>query len=149
MGARKTATAVAKAKVRALRAQLELLTRPGSLLGRPFELVEGVKALRAVLRRMRWDGQGGYVGYEGNGRWSFISTGLGQVTPEELNALFRLAGIEPDEIVSLGDCSKCANGEVVHGRRQERGYREPCLTCKRPRMSNFVPLERVKRKAPA
>jgi hypothetical protein len=105
---------------------------------------KGIAALRAVLQRMRWDDQGGYPGRSG-GEWTFVSTDLSRVTPKELDALFALAGIEPDEIVSRGKCSKCAHAE--DGR--ERGYREPCLSCTRPLMSNFVPRESVARRAKA
>lgn len=96
----------------------------------------GLDALRAVLRRLRWDNQGGYPGYEGDGKWSFVTTGLPQTTPDELNQLFALAGIEPDVIMSLGHCEDCAHS--VDG--QERGYKQPCSGCLRPLMSNFVQL---------
>ena len=43
----------------------------------------GMEMLRTVLRRLRWDDQGGYPGYRGNGRWDFVTAGLPQVTPEE------------------------------------------------------------------
>lgn len=94
---------------------------------------ENLAALRSVLSRMRWHDQGGFSGYVGNREWSFVSTGLPQTGPDELNALMDLAGIIPDKIVSLGDCSDCFHSE--NGR--EKGYRQPCLSCKRPRMSNF------------
>lgn len=100
----------------------------------------GIELLRTVLQRLRWDDQGGYPGRV-NGRWHFVSTGLPQVTPEELDALFSFAGIVPDEIQSLGECRQCKHAVNGH----EQGYRGPCLTCKRPKMSNFVPLRRKKR----
>ncbi len=97
----------------------------------------GLAVLRDVLKRMRWDDQGGYVGYEGDGKWSFVSTSLPSVTSEELNALFDLVGIKPDVIEPLGECKNCAH--ALNGRGQ--GYKGPCLTCKCPRMSNFVQLK--------
>jgi hypothetical protein len=101
-----------------------------------------LELLAKVLRRLRWDDQGGYVGYRGDGKWDFVSVGL-QAEPKELTALFRLAGVVPDVIVSLGGCSDCAH--AINGR--EQGYRGPCLTCKRPKMSNFVPAEKLKKRA--
>lgn len=95
-------------------------------------------ALRRVLTRMRWDDQGGYPGLI-DGKWNFVTTGLPQTTPEELDALFALAGIVPDEIVTKGHCEDCAH--AVNGR--ERGYSGPCSPCKRPQMSNFVPVRRL------
>jgi hypothetical protein len=100
-----------------------------------------IDELRTALRRLRWDDQDGYPGYHGNGRWDFVSTGL-PVTPDELNALFELAGIVPDVIVPLGHCEDCLH--AVNGR--ERGYVEPCGSCKRPRMSNFVPVAAAHRR---
>lgn len=72
------------------------------------ETEQSAKAvLQRVLLRLRWDDQGGYVGYEGDGKWNFISTSLPQVTTKELNTLMWLAGIVPDVIEPLGDCSDC------------------------------------------
>ena len=104
----------------------------------------GLTALRNILKRKRWDEQGGYSGYKGEGKWDFISTGLPQVSPQELNELFALVGLEPDVIIPLGDCEDCAHSK--NGR--EQGYHGPCSPCKRPRMSNFTPIKlRVKRVA--
>jgi hypothetical protein len=109
------------------------------------ELEERISVLREILRRMRWHDQGGYPGLH-DGKWSFISTSLPQTTPEELDELFKLVGITPDEIESLGPCEECANAqEYEDGTRSERGYEEPCSTCKRPRHSNFVPMEKITR----
>ena len=94
---------------------------------------KGLAALRDILKRMRWDDQGGYPSYYGNGRWGFVTTGLPQTTPDELNTLFAMVGVVPDKIESLGDCRDCAHSIGGH----ERGYVRPCLDCKRPRMSNF------------
>ncbi len=94
----------------------------------------GLAALRRVLRGLRWNDQGGYPGYRGRGKWDFVSTGLPQTTPEDLNALFALANIKPDVIISRGDCKHCANSK--NGR--EQGYStRACFSCKKPRMSNF------------
>jgi hypothetical protein len=95
----------------------------------------GMVALRAVLKRMRSDDQGGYISYGGDGKWHFVTAGLPQTTPEELNALFALAGIEPDVIIPKGACADCKFAR--DGR--ERGYESPCLGCKRPYHSNFEP----------
>ncbi len=101
-------------------------------------LARGTAALRAILKRKRDDKQGGYHGRE-NGKWDFISSGLSGISPEEMDALFALAGIVPDEIVSKGDCKDCAAGPA------DLGWDEPCVSCSRPSMSNFVPLARVGR----
>lgn len=92
--------------------------------------------LATVLRRLRWDDQGGYPSYYGDDRWGFVSTGLPQTTPDELNALFRLAGVVPDEIVPLGSCDTC----VFSREGRERGYEQPCGPCKRPLHSKWKPL---------
>lgn len=93
--------------------------------------------LRAIMERENdWCGQGGASSYLGGGRWAFTETSI-NVTPDELNALFRLAGVEPREIQSLGTCADCAN--AINGR--ERGYKAPCLDCCRPIMSNFRPKQ--------
>ena len=102
---------------------------------------KGMTVLRTVLRRMRSDEQGGYPSYDGNGKWSFISTGMAQVTGDELNVLFAFAGIEPDEIVCRGPCEECVFA-TEEGR--ERGYEQPCCKCMRPSHSNFVPITRAR-----
>lgn len=102
-------------------------------------LTKGLAALRRVLRAMRWHDQGGYVSRD-NGKWSFVSTGLPQTTPEELDALFAMAGIEPDEIVVKGACFHCKH---ARDDGSERGYENPCSPCKRPYHSNFVPADRI------
>lgn len=102
-------------------------------------LAKGVATLRRLLRAMRWDDQGGYSSRQ-NGKWLFISTGLPQTTPEDLDELFALAGIEPDEVVPKGNCFHCKHARE-DGR--ERGYDQPCCTCTRPYHSNFVPANRV------
>lgn len=99
--------------------------------------MSGIEALRNVLLRMRNDKQHGYMSYNGNGEWSFVSTGLPQTSPEELNALFELAGIEPDVIKTIGDCEDCAFS--VNGR--DGGYAAHCCDCLHPMMSNFVARE--------
>lgn len=98
------------------------------------------ETLRAVLRRMRWDEQGGYPGRK-DGKWLFEAVQL-TLKPEELDVLFEAAGVVPDEIQSLGKCSDCAN--AVNGR--ERGYEQPCASCNRPMMSAFVPVKKAVRR---
>ncbi len=108
-------------------------------------LARGTAALRAILKRKRDDKQGGYHGRE-NGKWDFISSGLSGISPEEMDALFALAGIVPDEIVSKGDCKDCKHAVKKHNRWGEQGYEGPCLSCARPQMSNFVPCSKLDRK---
>lgn len=98
----------------------------------------GITALRTILWRGRWHDQGGYAG-RCNGEWQFITGGVGHATPEEMDALFDLAGLEPEEIESMGSCRYCKFAVVneKNGRVGERGYVDPCLSCKRPRMSHF------------
>jgi hypothetical protein len=99
---------------------------------------KAIRVLGVILQRMRWDDQGGYP-HRHDGAWTFVSTGLPQTTPEELDILFAGCGIEPDEIESLGPCAECAHARVLaSGERVERGYQKPCLGCLRPRHSNFV-----------
>jgi hypothetical protein len=103
-------------------------------------LKKGLEALRAVLRRMRWNDQGGYPDWY-KGKWNIISTGLPQTYPKELNALFAMAGIVPDEIQPLGYCDTCKFS--INGR--ERGYIRPCLICMRPKMSEFKPKPKARK----
>lgn len=107
--------------------------------------------LRRVLKRLRWDDQGGYPGYRGDGKWAFVSVGLPQVDADELNALLEFAGIVPDEIVPLGSCADCKFA-IIYERgtpAQERGYRSPCVGCMRPRHDRFVPCENPRAKCKA
>jgi hypothetical protein len=109
------------------------------LFSDPNPTLENLEVLRTVLLRLRNDDQGGFNCYragvqELGGHWMFVSTALPQTTPDELDALMDLAGIIPDEIVPIGHCYKCKFSNE-HG--NERGYKEPCLTCKHPLMSNF------------
>lgn len=108
-----------------------------NLLSNQDDLAEGLLVLRKILRVMRWHDQGGYVGLD-DGEWGFISTSIPGVEPKDLNTLFKLAGIEPDEIVPKGDCVDCKFSE--DGR--ERGYKQPCVHCSRPYHSHFVPLRK-------
>lgn len=75
---------------------------------------------------------------DGSGKWLFNTTSLGGITPKQLDALYRMAGLERREIIPLGRCSDCAHSRA-NGR--EQGYQGPCLSCSRPRMSNFVRKE--------
>jgi len=102
---------------------------------------EAKELVGTILKRMRWDSQDGYPCYRGDGRWDFVSMGLPQVSPEELNKLFEFAGIEPDIIVPKGVCSECGNSiKTDRGERVEQGYSGYCRTCNRPRMSNWRPI---------
>ncbi len=105
---------------------------------------EGLAVLRAVLQRMRNEKQDGYTDCK-NGKFSgtarFISCGLPQATPEELDALFALAGIVPDAIESNGSCSTCVYGDARGG---NQGWDAPCCSCAHPKMTNFVALASVK-----
>jgi len=92
----------------------------------------GIEALQAVLKRMWARDQGGIICYEGDGEWGVTAHGL-TATPEELTALFELAGLEPQAIEVLGRCEDCVH--AVDG--LERGYTDPCLGCLRPRHSLF------------
>lgn len=101
-----------------------------------------VEAAREILRKrfveMRRDDQDGYGLYRGNGVWDLQTMGLPAVTPDELNVLFDFVGVEPDPIIPLGVCRLCNHAhETYDGRFVEKGYEEPCRSCKRPRMSNF------------
>jgi len=91
--------------------------------------------LRDILLHGRWDDQGGDVGYNGDGEWAFVSSSL-SVKPEQLNALYEFAGIEPHQIVSAGSCKDCKWSD---SKGESRGYAQPCLSCLLPRMSNFEP----------
>lgn len=93
-----------------------------------------LELLARVLLRLRWDEQGGFVSRNKRG-WDFVTGGLPQVTPKEMDELFKLAGVVPDEIISAGPCSGCAFS--LDGR--ERGYDHPCGGCKRPLHSRFKP----------
>ncbi len=96
---------------------------------------KGMIILREILLSMRWDNQDGYCDYMGDGKWAFITTSLPQITPEQLNDLFEFAGIIPDVIIPLGQCVDCIH--AIDGR--ERGYKPPCLFCKRLVYSRFIP----------
>lgn len=94
-------------------------------------------ALRDGLRALRWDTQGGYPGRRGDG-WDFA--GLSVVfTPDQLDALFALAGLVADEIKPVGPCQDCVNAD--DGR--ERGWAPPCRSCEHPFHSNFVPVRQL------
>lgn len=100
------------------------------------QIEKGLSVLKTVLLRMRWDDQGGFSS-RSDGEWMFASAGLPQVSPDELDALMDAVGIIPDEIQSKGSCQECKHAINGH----ERGYVRPCLDCKRPLMSNFVPAK--------
>jgi len=117
---------------------------PSTVTDDPRVVAEARKIVRRLMLAMRWDDQGGYSSLY-NGKWSFISTSLPQTLTAELDALMKFAGVVPDEIQPKGDCKDCEHAE--NGR--ERGYVRPCLDCKRPYHSNFVPLKRVAKKRKA
>lgn len=105
----------------------------------------GRTTLRRVLRRMRKDDQGGYADVRGGkfaGVACFVTSGLPQATPAELDDLFALAGVVPEAIEVLGDCGGCVYGNATGG---DLGWSEPCCSCSRPQMKNFVPLAAVTR----
>lgn len=109
------------------------------------EVREARDVIRKALVDMRWDQQGGYSGlYKGN--WNFISSGIGNFTPDQLDILFAFAGVTADEIEPVGACKDCANADEYGG---ERGYVEPCCSCTRPFHSNFVPMAKVRKRASA
>jgi hypothetical protein len=103
------------------------------------KLTRGLAILRRMLRSMRSHDLGGYQSLC-DGRWMFASTGLGQVEPETLDELFKLAGIEPDEIESKGDCFHCK-----HARDDgtDQGWGMPCAGCNGVRHPHFVPASRL------
>lgn len=106
----------------------------------------GIIALRRALKAMHWDRQGGYSSYLGDGKWSFASSGIGQFSPDEMNALFNLVGVVPDVIKSKGHCEDCKHARpITRGAfviYQEQGYTGPCSPCERPKMSNFEPRKK-------
>lgn len=104
---------------------------------------KAMNILRDILQRLRDDEQGGYPCYRGEGRWNFASTTLPSVTPQELNTLFTFVGVTPDKVESLGDCENCVHADY-HG--NSRGWEHPCVSCRMPRMSNFVPLSSLRKK---
>ena len=103
-----------------------------------------IETLRSVLMRMRWDSQDGFPGVGANGLYAgFVTAGLPQASPEEIDDLMELAGICPGPIVTKGLCKDCRHATPSG---HERGYAIPCIDCGRPQMSNFVPLGHAVRK---
>jgi hypothetical protein len=100
-----------------------------------------MEALRAVLRGLRDDAQGGYDDVDQNGK--FTCERRLRATAGELDALFRMAGIRPDPIVANGTCRDCVFGNASLG-QGDLGWAQPCCGCSRPKMTNFVPLSRLK-----
>lgn len=96
----------------------------------------GLRALREILSRMYSGKQGGGItGYSQTRGWAFVSSGIGQATPEQLDALFDLVGLQPRPVVPRGACADCRWAK--DGR--ERGYSFPCAPCTRPWLSSFEP----------
>lgn len=95
-----------------------------------------VKILQEILEQNGNQEQEGFSSYEGKGKWSFVRMGL-MVTPKQLNALFKMANLEPKVIKSRGDCNTCQYAKLCNGKYVERGYQGKCLTCIRPKMSNY------------
>ena len=56
-----------------------------------------------------------------------------RLSADEANTLAAFASLVPKAIESLGACDTC----LYSKQGSERGYAQPCLTCKRPRMSNW------------
>lgn len=101
------------------------------------QVLEGLKALEAILLRQRDAVQGGYSGKTESG-WSFVEASV-MVQPEEFDRLFAAVGIVPDKIQDLGSCEDC-----VH--KNSGAWLQPCCSCKFPRHTNFVPSSRVRKK---
>jgi hypothetical protein len=114
----------------------------------PKNVHPGILALREILRGMRNDAQGGYDGVSkkhkfANHAYSHRGAqGLGFAKPEQLDALFALAGIVPDPIEINGSCTECIYGDATT--RGDMGWAQPCCSCSRPKMTNFVSLAAVK-----
>jgi hypothetical protein len=101
-----------------------------------------IKLLRTLLQRMRNSEQGGYDDVR---HGSFVrAIPFPYPTVEELNALFSLAGIVPDAIPINGTCATCVFGNPRLG---DQGWAQPCSSCSRPKMTNFVPLAAVRASA--
>ena len=115
---------------------------PKPKVATPAQVAAGIEVLRRGLWSERWHNQGGYVCRSKNG-WDFASSPVGQFTPDEMDALFAMAGLTPDVIDPLGSCSECKHAEVApNGKRYERGWvGGKCPPCERPRMTNFEPVE--------
>jgi hypothetical protein len=112
----------------------------------------GLTALRKILRGTRDDEQGGYhdVGPDGKfaGHATFFSMPIGFATPEQLDVIFSLAGISPDPVIAKGSCEECVFSEPQKdGSVRDLGWNRPCVSCRRPKMSSFVPLASVKNSA--
>jgi hypothetical protein len=105
------------------------------------EYEKSCSLLHTMLRRLRDDAQDGYSDVADG---KFVAGAVISATPEELNTIFRLVGVVPDAIVPLGDCSKCVHAE---SNGQDSRWDEPCKSCKRPRMTNFVPVSSLTKKA--
>lgn len=118
----------------ALERQRQKLQTMSEIAAQRSQRQQDLATLRSVIERENdWHGQGGAIGYLGDGQWSFASISI-HFTGDEMNALFRLAGVEPKRIIPIGSCKTCAHSE--DGR--ERGYRSrECCSCNRPIMSNF------------
>lgn len=101
-----------------------------------------IKLLRQLLRRMRNTAQDGYADVR-DGKFE-RSRALPAPTVDELDALFSLAGLVPDEIQINGTCRTCVFGCPDGG---DQGWSTPCCSCARPKMTNFVPLARVRASA--
>lgn len=96
----------------------------------------GIKVLRRAITGMRNDEQGGYDGFR-NGRWERDRVFGVDVSTADMAALCDLAGVVPDEIKINGHCEDCVHADDDG---DEGGWRQPCCSCSRPKMTNFVPL---------
>lgn len=101
-----------------------------------------LKILRELLRRMRNTAQDGYQDVI-DGKFEREHP-LPVATRDELNALFSLAGLVPDGIRVNGTCATCVFGGEDGG---DQGWADPCCSCSRPKMMNFVPLAKVRASA--
>lgn len=102
---------------------------------------ERAARLSGLLRRIALDqfrdDQGGCSGLSEDGKWIVAGASF-TLTPDDLDLAFELSGIAKQPIVSKGDCRTCLYAE----RGRERGWRAPCVTCKRPIMSNYEPRDK-------
>lgn len=92
---------------------------------------------RAVVASMKAEAQeGGQPGYRGDGEWDFITIGVA-LSPEAVNAAFRIVGEELRPVISRGTCATCANSDA--NGKSYGWWSRPCVTCVHPLMSNWEP----------
>ena len=105
----------------------------------------GIAVLRGLFRSMRREDQDGYDDVKDGKFVGFIARPVGSASPDEMNALFDLAGIVPDAIEPSGSCETCVFGvPLPDGRTGTLGWSRPCCSCAAPKLTEFVPLARVR-----